>query len=46
MMKSATTIDEQLKLLKSRGLIIKDENKVREILLDIGYYRLWIILSQ
>lgn len=36
----ATTIDEQIQLLKSRGLIIDDEAKAKEILLDIGYYRL------
>lgn len=36
----ATTIDEQIKILKERGLIIKDEKKAEEQLLDIGYYRL------
>lgn len=36
----ATTIDEQIDLLKSRGLSIKDDNKAKEYLLDIGYYRL------
>ena len=36
----ATTIDEQIKILKERGLIIKDEKKAKEQLLDIGYYRL------
>jgi len=35
-----TTIDEQIDLLKSRGLSIKDDNKAKEYLLDIGYYRL------
>lgn len=39
-MKTATTIDEQLALLKQRGMQIPDEEKAREILLDIGYYRL------
>ena len=36
----ATTIDEQIEILKERGLIIKDEKKAKEQLLDIGYYRL------
>lgn len=44
MTKLATTIDEQLELLKSRGLTVKDEDKAREILLDIGYYRLGFYL--
>ena len=38
-MKYATTIDEQINKLQSRGLIIKDRSKAEEILLDIGYYR-------
>lgn len=44
MPKPATTIDEQLDLLKTRGLAIQDEDKAREILLDIGYYRLGFYL--
>lgn len=36
----AYTIDEQLALLKKRGLQIDDDEKAKEILLDIGYYRL------
>lgn len=44
MTKPATTIDEQLDLLKTRGLAIQDEDKAREILLDIGYYRLGFYL--
>jgi hypothetical protein len=44
MAKSATTIDQQLELLKSRGLTVKNEDKAREILLDIGYYRLGFYL--
>ncbi len=44
MAKSATTIDQQLDLLKSRGLTVKDADKAREILLDIGYYRLGFYL--
>lgn len=39
-MKRATTIDEQIALLKSRGMIISDESKAREVLSDIGYFRL------
>lgn len=39
-MKKATTIEEQIVLLKQRGMQIPDEEKAREILLDIGYYRL------
>ena len=38
--KKATTVDEQIDKLKSRGMIIDDNDKVRENLLDIGYYRL------
>lgn len=44
MTKPATTIDEQFDLLKTRGLAIQDEDKAREILLDIGYYRLGFYL--
>ena len=39
-MNRATTIDEQIALLKSRGMIICDEDKAREVLADIGYFRL------
>lgn len=38
-MKYATTIEEQIQKLKDRGLIISDEEKAKEVLLDIGYYR-------
>ncbi len=39
--KNATTVSEQIKLLKSRGLILDfPDEKIEEILLDIGYYRL------
>ena len=44
MAKSATTIDQQLDLLNSRGLNISCREKAREILLDIGYYRLGFYL--
>ena len=35
MIKQATTIDEQIKLLKSRGMAVPDEDKAKEILMDI-----------
>lgn len=38
--KTVLTIEEQINLLISRGLIINDKNKAKEILSDIGYYRL------
>jgi abortive infection bacteriophage resistance protein len=38
--KTATNVDEQIIKLKSRGMIIADETKAKENLLDIGYYRL------
>lgn len=44
MAKSATTIDEQIKLLESRGLTILDKEKAKEILMDVGYYRLGFYL--
>ena len=37
-MKYATTLDEQVEKLKNRGLVINDEEKAKEVLLDIGYY--------
>lgn len=40
MSKKATTVEEQIDLLKSRGMIISNEEKAKEHLLDIGYYRL------
>ena len=39
-MKRATTIEEQIRLLRDRNIIVEDEEKARENLLDIGYYRL------
>ncbi len=39
-MKKALKISEQIKVLKERGLIINDDEKAEELLLDIGYYRL------
>lgn len=38
--KRATDFDRQIALLRSRGVIISDENKAKEHLADIGYYRL------
>ncbi len=35
-MKFATTIEEQIQKLKDRGLIISDEAKAKEVLLDVG----------
>ena len=43
-MKLATNIDEQLRLLRSRGVVISDEQKAREVLMDIGYYRMGFYL--
>ncbi len=39
-MKTATTVEEQLHKMQERGLIINDLSKAREILSDIGYFRL------
>jgi len=39
----ATTVDQQIKKLSDRGIVFKDNDeieKAKEILLDIGYYRL------
>lgn len=44
MAKTATTIDQQINLLEKRGLLISDRDKAREILQDIGYYRLGFYL--
>ena len=38
--KFATTIDRQMELLKDRGMTFGNEEKAKENLLDIGYYRL------
>lgn len=38
--RKAIQLDEQIRLLQSRGLIIKDIEKAKEVLLDVGYYRL------
>lgn len=39
-MKTATSIEEQIELLQSRGMKVADKEKAKEVLLDIGYYRL------
>jgi abortive infection bacteriophage resistance protein len=40
-MKQATTVQEQIEKLKERGLLLDmDEKKTKEILNDIGYFRL------
>ncbi len=39
-MKKAKSIEQQIELLSSRGVLISDKEKAEEILLDIGYYRL------
>ncbi len=44
MNKSALSIDDQLALLKSRGITVHNESKAKEILGDIGYYRLGFYL--
>lgn len=38
--KTAIDVSEQIELLRLRGMIINDEAKAKEVLLDIGYYRL------
>lgn len=40
MAETATTIDEQIKLLIDRGMEITNEQKAKENLMDIGYFRL------
>lgn len=39
-MKKAYTIEQQIAILKSYGMVFDDEEKAKEILLDVGYYRL------
>lgn len=38
--KPAYSVEEQLQLLKSRGMLFKDENHAAELLKNISYYRL------
>lgn len=44
-MKKATSIDEQIALYRQRGMQVLNEDKAREVLLDIGYYRLGFYCS-
>lgn len=39
-MKKAFTIEQQIARLKSNGMVFDNEEKAKEILLDVGYYRL------
>lgn len=39
-MKKALNIDKQMQLLASRGVVFDNKSKAKEILLDVGYYRL------
>lgn len=43
-MKKGVKIEEQIRELKDRGLIIKNEEKAKEVLADIGFYRLGFYL--
>lgn len=38
--KTLSSVQDQISLLKQRGLLIEDENKAARQLFDIGYYRL------
>lgn len=38
--KQATTFEKQIQILESRGVLVSDYFKAKEILADIGYYRL------
>lgn len=38
--RKAITLDEQIALLRSRNMIISDESKAKEILFDVGYFRM------
>lgn len=40
MIKEFKTIDEQVEILRTRGLIIKNEDKLKRYLLNYNYYRL------
>ena len=37
--KQSTTVDEQIALLKKRGMIISDPEQAGNQLLDLGYFR-------
>lgn len=38
--RKAITLDQQIELLSKRGMIISDAEKAKEVLYDVGYYRL------
>lgn len=38
--RKAITLEKQIELLRSRGMTITDVEKAKEVLLDVGYYRL------
>lgn len=38
--RTAITLDEQIALLRSRNMTITDEEKAKEILFDVGYFRM------
>lgn len=38
--KQAITLEQQIERLRMKGVVVEDENKARECLADIGYYRL------
>lgn len=42
--KQAKSLDEQIAILRSRNVVINDEEKAKEYLADIGYYRLGFYL--
>ena len=39
-MKIAFNIEEQISRLKKYGVVFDNEEKAKEILLDVGYYRM------
>ena len=41
----AISIDKQIQLLRSRGMVINNEDKAKEVLFDVGYFRLGFIGS-
>lgn len=47
--RKAVTLDEQVSLLRSRNMTISDELKAKEILFDVGYFRMgfyWFPLNR
>jgi abortive infection bacteriophage resistance protein len=39
-LKQIKSFDDQISILKSRGMVIKDEARAKQILQNISYYRL------